>query len=178
MRLFAALPVPETIAQALKGLQYGVPGAHWRPRENLHITLCFYGDVTPPVAAELRHELARINQQFFPLSLGEAGVFGGKEPRALWMGIAPNAALAELAQSCKQAGRKVGLAIERKTYIPHITLAYCNGTLDVDAARFMERVSGFSAPRFDAENFALTQSYLGTNPARYTPLEHYPLWVD
>ena len=45
LRLFAALPIPPDTARELKRLQKGVPGARWRPLENFHITLRFFGDV-------------------------------------------------------------------------------------------------------------------------------------
>ncbi len=176
MRLFAALPVPDEIAEPLLGLQHGVPGARWRPRENFHITLCFFGDVSDPaIAKELDEELSRINAPALHLELGEIGVFGGREPRALWIGFAQNPALEELADACKQAAQRLGIKIGRKSYLPHITLAYCRGTLDVDAARFMERTAGFIAPEFEVDSFALYRSHLGTDPARYVPQAHYIL---
>jgi 2'-5' RNA ligase len=45
-RLFAALPVPEDLWEGLAALQDGLPGASWRPEENFHITLRFFGDLT------------------------------------------------------------------------------------------------------------------------------------
>ncbi len=176
MRLFAALPIPDEIAQPLLGIQHGVPGARWRPRENFHITLCFFGEIVDPVMArELDEELARITAPPLCLTLGAAGIFGGREPRALWIGFKPNPALESLATACKHAAQRLGIKIERKTYIPHITLAYCRGTLNVDAARFMEQMNGFAAPDFEADSFALYRSHLGTDPASYVPQAKYML---
>ncbi len=176
MRLFAALPIPDDTAQALRGLQHGVPGAHWRPRENLHITLCFYGELTDPMMVKALDEaLARIEAPALHIELGQAGVFGGQSPRALWMGIADNPALIALAEASRDAAHRVGITIERKTYTPHITLAYCRGTRDVDAARYLQRLDGFTAPGFDADHFTLYRSALGTDPARYIPKVDYAL---
>ena len=52
LRLFAALPVPPEVSGALLKLQKNLPGAHWRPQENFHITLCFYGEVSDTAARD------------------------------------------------------------------------------------------------------------------------------
>ncbi len=176
MRLFAALPIADPIAQILRGVQHGVPGARWRPVENFHITLCFYGEVADPlIIAELEDELSRISAPALCLQLGQGGVFGNREPRALWMGIADNPALGALAEDTRRAAQRLGLKMEHKRYIPHITLAYCRGTTDTDAARYLERLSGLRAPDFEVNHFALYRSHLGTDPARYTQQVQYPL---
>lgn len=176
MRLFAALPIPDTIGHVLRGVQHGVPGAHWRPVENFHITLCFYGEIADPLMiAELEDELSRIEAPALCLRLDQAGVFGGKEPRALWMGIADNPALKALAEDTRRAAQRLGLKMEHKRYIPHITLAYCRGTTDADAARYLERLSGLCTPEFEVSHFTLYRSKLGTGPAHYIPKAHYTL---
>ena len=45
IRLFVALPLPETVAEGLLAMQSGVPGARWSTREQLHLTLRFIGEV-------------------------------------------------------------------------------------------------------------------------------------
>ncbi|MBK8544651.1 MAG: hypothetical protein IPL62_14550 [Caulobacteraceae bacterium] len=57
LRLFAALSIPDHIAERLLPLMKGVGGAKWRPRENLHLTLRFFGELTEPVAEYLDSEL-------------------------------------------------------------------------------------------------------------------------
>ena len=57
-RLFAALPVPEEIADELSALQSGVPDARWVPAENFHVTLCFAGEVQGATMRDLEEELA------------------------------------------------------------------------------------------------------------------------
>ena len=57
IRLFAALAIPEDIAQDLVARQDRLPGARWRPPEAFHITLRFVGDVAENVAADLDAEL-------------------------------------------------------------------------------------------------------------------------
>ena len=60
LRLFAALPVPADVTQQLTPLQNNLSGASWRPIENFHITLRFFGDVSRDLAYELDREIAEI----------------------------------------------------------------------------------------------------------------------
>ncbi len=175
MRLFAALPLPDAIARPLQGVQHGVPGARWRPRENLHITLAFYGDTPPVLADELDMHLATIRVPALHVQLGEAGTFGRKKPRALWIGVRPDPALDALAAACRAAAAKAGLVCDHKKYRPHITLAYCKGTSSADAARFCARMASFSLPAFTLDHFGLYQSQLGQSTARYHLMHDYKL---
>ena len=45
IRLFTALSIPEDVAETLARRQSGLPGANWRSRDQLHLTLAFYGDL-------------------------------------------------------------------------------------------------------------------------------------
>jgi len=175
MRLFAALPIPDAVARPLLGVQHGVPGAKWRPRENLHITLAFYGDTPPVLADELELELERISMAPLQLRLGEAGFFGHRKPRSLWMGLRTNPALDALAGACRKAAGRIGQMPAHKRYVPHITLAYCKGTTAADAARFCQREAAFTLPAFAVERFVLYQSLLGKDIARYHAIGDYKL---
>ena len=46
LRLFAALALPAPIAEQVLELQKGMRGIDWRPRENLHLTLRFFGELS------------------------------------------------------------------------------------------------------------------------------------
>src|SRR5690606_25038077 len=110
LRLFAALHLPDDVAERLMALMKGVPGAKWRPRENLHLTLRFFGEVTEPTADDIDAALGEVAEANTPfeLQLKGAGAFGGAEPHALWIGAAENAALMKLAADCERAARRAG----------------------------------------------------------------------
>jgi len=59
LRLFTALHVPEHIAETLARRQSGLPGAKWRPLDQLHITLAFYGEANERQADDLASELVK-----------------------------------------------------------------------------------------------------------------------
>ena len=175
MRLFAALPVPDDVTAALKPLQKNLSGAAWRPAENFHITLAFFGDVPRDIAYELDEELASFPTRQIEVEISGLGWFGRREPRSVWARVRPSEELDTLAGLCRRAGKRVGLRMEKQAYAPHITLAYCHGTLLQDAEAFVSRHAGVEAGPFWADRFHLFSSHFGKGASRYVPEADYPL---
>ncbi len=71
LRLFVAVPLPETTRSDLAGLCSGVPGARWVPSENMHLTLRFIGEVGRGDADDIHQALGRI--RLGPLSTDRGG---------------------------------------------------------------------------------------------------------
>ena len=124
IRLFAALALPDDAADALEPFQQGLEGAAWRPREALHVTLKFAGDLREDLADDLDAELSRIGGAPLVLDLAGAGAIGeGRDLYADWARVTPTPALSRLARACEVAARLAGLAPEARAYTPHVTLA-------------------------------------------------------
>jgi 2'-5' RNA ligase len=160
LRLFAALSIPDHVAERLLALMKGVPGAKWRPRENLHLTLRFFGELTEPVAEDLDSELEAATRGLgpFEVRLKGAGSFGGADPHALWIGAAESDALRQLAAACEKAARRVKLKPEPAKFTPHVTIAYLSGaTLDRVQA-FESRLGLFETSPFEVGGFGLYSS--------------------
>jgi RNA 2',3'-cyclic 3'-phosphodiesterase len=179
IRLFAALDMPDDIAERLLALMKGVPGAKWRPRENLHLTLRFFGELPEPVADDIDaalSEIAEVNAPF-ELQLKSAGSFGGADPHALWVGARENAALTKLAKDCEKAARRAGLKPEPHKFTPHVTLAYlANAPLDY-VIGFEKRLGLFETPPFRVERFGLYSSQIRKSaPSQYRLEADYPLY--
>ena len=158
LRLFAALSLPEEVLDRLDMLQRDLPGAAWRERENLHLTLAYFGDVHESAARELDTELASLAHAPFELALQGAGYFGRREPTALWVGVAANPALERLASNIARVARSLGVDIESRTFKPHVTLAYCKGARLQDAATFQHGLAEFRTEPFWVDQFELYSS--------------------
>ncbi len=161
IRLFAALAIPDDVAERLLALQRGVPGAKWRPRENLHVTLRFFDELAEPVANDLDEELAQIADVTanFELQLKGAGSFGKADPHTLWVGVGESAALKKLAADCERAARRVGLAPAPRKFTPHVTLAYLNHAELGRVQSFETRLGLFKSRPFEIESFGLYSSW-------------------
>jgi RNA 2',3'-cyclic 3'-phosphodiesterase len=161
LRLFAALDLPDDIAERLLALMKGVPGAKWRTRANLHLTLRFFGELDERVADDLDAELSSLAEAAgaFELKLKGAGAFGGADAHALWIGAAENPALTALAAACERAARRVGLKPEPRKFAAHVTLAYLSGAPTDRVQAFVAQHSLFEATAFAVDRFALYSSF-------------------
>jgi len=176
LRLFAALPVPEEIGAGLVRLQKGVPGARWRPVENFHITLRFFGEIDERMAEDLDAELANIQMAPFTVRLKGAGWFGKTDPRALWLGVEAGEAVTTLAGRCERAARRAGLTPETRNFHPHMTIAYLRGTPVDKANRFTQRASDLETEAWMATHFSLYSSWITSGDANiYEAEADYPL---
>lgn len=174
-RLFAAIEVPREIGEELELISEKVTGANWRPIENYHITLSFFGDLDGNGAWDLDHELGLIEMRQFQITLKGAGWFGSREPHALWAGVEQNEALNALASKCRRAGRRVGIPPENRPYRPHVTLAYCQGTPLEEASAFAGQHASLNLGPFWVDRFHLYSSWSGKGPSRYVSEAEYPL---
>lgn len=178
LRLFAALAIPDDVAERLTPLMKGVPGAKWRPRENLHMTLRFFGEIAEPVAEDLDAELEQLTRGIgaFDVRLKGAGSFGGADPHALWIGAAESDALKQLAAACEKAARRVKLKPEAHKFTPHVTMAYLSGAALDRVQAFEARLGLFEAPVFVAQSFGLYSSVTRkAAPSLYRLEAEYPL---
>ena len=176
IRLFAALAVPDEIALALAPRQQGLEGARWRPAEALHITLRFFGEVREDVAHDLDGELTRVSGKPLTLTLEGVGAFGeGRDIHALWAGVASNEALNVLAGRCDAAARRAGLPADRRSYRPHVTLAYLTRPDPAEAAAWIQRNNLLKSAPFEVDRFGLYSSRLGEGGSTYTLEREYRL---
>lgn len=176
LRLFAALPVPPDVSGRLLTLQKNLPGAHWRPEENFHITLCFFGEIRPAAARDLDELLGEIDAPAFEVALEGAGWFGRREPTAVWARVRDSDELRGLASACARAARRLGVPLERTPFTPHVTLAYCHGTHLEDARAWCERHQDLRTPSWQASQFHLYSSRpRASGPSRYVAEADYPL---
>lgn len=177
-RLFIALPVPEEIADALLALQSGVPDARWVPPENFHITLCFAGEVQGGVLRDLEEELTDVEGPPFPVAIAGVEQFSsGKQPRALVALVEHSERLDWLQQKVSTVARNCGIALERRKFRPHVTLARFGSGAETGhhIAQFMASFSTFRAGPWVAEDFVLYESRQGRHGSIYTEKAAYGL---
>jgi 2'-5' RNA ligase len=175
-RLFAALPVPDAVAERLLPLRTDLFGARWRQRDHFHITLHFYGSVEIEMAEEIAQALEQVSQPMMQLQVDGVGWFGRKEPHLIHARIASDPALDELAEDCRRIARRLGLKTEARAFRPHITLAYCHHTPLVDVMTWSETYQTLKTSPFMADEFHLYESFTGSRrQSRYQVQASYRL---
>jgi 2'-5' RNA ligase len=176
-RLFVGIRPPAVIRAQLRALMGGVPGARWQNDDQLHCTLRFIGEVDRHAAQDIAIALAGVRYPAFEVALHGVGQFDSRgRPNALWAGLHPHDALAQLHHKVDQAIVRAGQAPERRAYLPHVTLARMNASAGA-TDRFLEAHAGLASASFAVEHFLLFESTLGREGAIYETVERYPLAV-
>ncbi len=176
LRLFAAIAPPQDVAEGLRALQRGVPGARWSPLANLHVTLRFFGELNPPLARDLNSALAQVSAPAFDLALSGVGAFGeGHQVRTVWAGVEESAPLRHLAGRLEAAARRAGLKPETRAYRPHLTLAYLRDASPDKVAAWVAANNLYRCAPWRVERFDLYSSWLGRDGSAYELERSYPL---
>lgn len=133
-RAFLGLALPARTAATLANGARDVLGPGTRDLRlcasiDLHVTLCFLGDVGPDVLARMTEQMRTIDVVAPRLVIDHTGAFPTRaEPRVLWAGVSGAPVdlerLATLARTAERWARDAGVAVESADpYVPHITLA-------------------------------------------------------
>lgn len=175
-RLFVGIRPPAAIRDALIAMMSGAAGVRWQNDDQLHITLRYIGEVERPVAEDVAAMLAHIVSPAFDLAVADVGLFdrGSRHPTALWAGVRPHDAIAELHRKVDRAIVRAGLDSERRAYLPHITLARIGGRGAV-VEPWLAANAGLASEPFAVDHFLLFESHLGREGAWYERLARYRL---
>lgn len=128
MRAFVALEMPaefaDDVAALARPLSAAVEG-RFVPRERYHLTLAFLGDVSDAEASRAMDALdaACAGAGPVPLRPDGLGKFGRPADATLWLGIAPDPALVDLAERTRTALADQGIPFDPTPFRPHLTLA-------------------------------------------------------
>lgn len=175
MRLFVALPIPDSVARGLLMMQGGVPGARWQAREQLHLTLRFIGEVDGRDASDLDEVLSGIDAPAFDLQMHGVGQFGNKQPHSLWAAARPNDLLDHLQRKVDTAIRRIGQPQDAHKFTPHVTLGRLRHP-DLDKVReWLVTHALATSPEFAVDRFCLYSSRLTSNGSIYRIEQEYSL---
>lgn len=178
IRLFVALRPPRDIRERLLATTGDVPGARWQCDEQLHVTLRFVGEIERHQAEDLAWTLGQVEGVLPPMTLAGVGRFE-KRGRidTLWAALTPHAPLAALHRKVDAACVRVGLAPERRAYVPHITLARFSRSAGAgpEINGWLADHAALASAAFVCPHLVLYESLLGRDGARYEPVARFPL---
>ena len=177
IRAFAAIPLPEHVADALEALQEDLRVGRHVPGEDMHLTLVFLGELREPDLAEVHDAFEDVRPPGFELRLRGLGLFGGRQPRSIHAVVEECPPLRHLQSKLEQAARNAGVEVPRRRFVPHVTLARLKGRREeaAEAAEFVARRSLVQPPPFRVDAFALYRSHLRHDGPVYDELASYPL---
>ena len=166
-RLFIAVNIPEELRLTLKQMLPADSGLSPTTLENLHLTLHFLGQVSESDADVLSRTLHSGGMHAFELSLQGTGCFHISETRGvLWCGVDASPDLMNLHQMLADQLQSLGIRIEDRPYVPHITLARFDPRRFTDTEHFRQQHQKFTA-RFPVRQFLLYESVPYPQGSRY-----------
>ena len=173
MRIFFGLDIDNDTRRALADWRdrHGAATGCTVPAANFHITLAFIGEVDN----RQLDTLCRAVDDRGPgphtgageLRLDQVGYW--PKPGIYWAGPSqPTPELAALARKLQHAGGLVGARLEKKPFVPHVTL-YRGCTEPPPAPAVLPAVT------LNYDHFTLFESHVGRQGASYQALEHWHL---
>lgn len=155
--------------------------AKWVPRDNLHITLWFIGEVTDDRARAIRDALAPASAvPAFDVHLAGLSAFPPSgAPRVFWIGLRSGAdAMAALNAEVGARLAPLGCEPERRPYSAHVTIARVKELASRSDAAGIRRIAHSLAADAGVSRVSavtLFRSRLSPKGAAYEPLLRVPL---
>ena len=184
MRVFLALELPAALREQLGELQGRLSflgrGIKWVKEENMHLTLYFLGDLNTEKIQGLYSCLEDTPRlKSFKVDVSGLGYFPPRgKIRVLWAGVSTGSLkLQSLYTYLGDALQKHGFYIQRRSFIPHVTLGRFRTPMAVSSEL---QAGGHLQPEtlygsFVAREIALVQSVLTPAGPIYKVLRRFPI---
>ncbi|MGA2612812.1 MAG: RNA 2',3'-cyclic phosphodiesterase [Spirochaetia bacterium] len=175
MRVFAALPLPRAVVDAVSTLIAPIRTSHprlrWVSQSAYHLTLHFFGEVDEGDLSGLRRVFQdpALKRPPFTTRLGPLGQFPpGGNPRVLWIALDDQEGqLRSYWELLESSIAPLGWERDRRGFTPHVTLARNS---DLHLAQGWDAGVQLPETRFSICECVLFQSILGRGGAEYVAL--------
>jgi RNA 2',3'-cyclic 3'-phosphodiesterase len=184
MRLFSSIflskPVLDQVLQQESGLME-IPGLRWIPKDTLHVTLKFLGEVPEHKVSGIKMAIQNVSSRHnaFEIYCQKGGVFPSrKSPRVFWTAVDGEVdKLRALANDAETEMDGLGFPPENRRFSPHVTLARAtaDGPFVTASDQFCTLFSTFKSSMFKVSDIHLVQSHLHPSGVRYEVLQSFPL---
>ena len=161
-RLFVAIDLPDSTRQLLTDLDPDIRGVRWMERDQMHLTLGFFGAASEDVEVKLREKLSAIGFGAFFLPVNGVGAFSSKgAPKIIWIGVGKaHPHLFQIHKRVQEAALAVGIEPELRPWHPHITIARCRDVSAQKLRKFLQSNAEFDAGMIRVDAFHLYSSKL------------------
>lgn len=172
MRLFVAAFLPEEAQRDLcayaRSLEGTLAGVRWEPREKLHATVRFLGEVAESDVSGLSKDIGEcvrgsgeVESEFSRLRLFP----GPKKPRVVAVGLSCGPGFRSLFEGVEDALAGNGFGRTKGKFVPHVTVGRVGGSFGG-----AKGVSGPGRKKFLIRSVGLVASELRPGGSRYSRL--------
>ena len=178
MRTFIALPLPQTMSDALGDVaaqlsyQDKSHAVRWVDQNNYHITLAFLGDLSESDLEQLADELdSHLDHMSFEITLSHLSPFPESRPRLVAAMVEKNDSLIRIQKQVMSAVQACKTDCDRKKFNPHITL----GRLKHKKAAYVTTTTKILEVQGVIDEVSIFESQLKPSGASYEAMVRYPL---
>ena len=178
VRSFVAMAIPRNMANALgdaaakMAYQDKSNAVRWVDQANYHITLAFLGEQEEQVLERLAEHLDDNLAQFpIPIEVSHFSPFPESRPKLIAAMISNTPEVKEVQQQVANSVLASGLTLERRRFVPHLTL----GRLRHSRNQFAGTIPTSIELAGEVDEVVLYESILTPQGAEYEPIFRFPL---
>lgn len=175
MRCFLAVDLPEEVRNELAELQNEIKKlgvvAKFVEKENLHLTLQFFGEISDKAAKEIEKKLGSLSFSKIKANLGQIGFFPNNNfINIIWVSLEPSETFRQLFEEIN-----LNLKMKDKRFESHITLARVKKIKDKE--EFLNKIDKIKVKgiSFEVKRFVLKKSTLTSKGPIYEDVKEFKL---
>jgi 2'-5' RNA ligase len=141
--------------------------------QNIHLTVRFLGDISPPMVDAIYEEMKQLSFALFEVELRGLGVFPKLSyPRVVWAGIKKGAEeLTNVFEQLEPRLRGLGFKHDTKGFSPHLTIARVRtGRNKAQLIKLIQELEDYKFGAVKAKCLRLKKSVLTPKSPIYTTL--------
>jgi len=179
-RLFVALEIPEDVRASISDFRYQAADDQlnfkWEPKEKVHLTLKFIGEVNDERAGMISNSLGFLEQyERIRCKLTRFGFFFKNGiPQILWIGLWVDTILFNIVERLNNELVKFDIPVEKRKFKPHLTLLRIRKRFPEE---WVTKFNSFIIPEinFVSDNILLIKSELLADSSKYTVIKNFNL---
>lgn len=178
-RLFVSLNLPNPVVEQLITIRDSVSNnlnVKWEPKEKLHLTIKFIGDVSSMILDDIKEELSFIeNYSSIKCAFIKFGFFYRDSiPKILWVGLETDVFLKRLITELNEHLTKFSIPIDNRKFNPHITLFRIKNDPGINFVNNFKNFT-FEPILFTSNSVTLYKSILHPDGSIYSEIKNYKL---
>lgn len=180
IRLFVALEIPDEIKDNIYTTLKSVPEYsamfRWEPKEKIHLTLKFIGDVREELLNDIIKEVEFVKDySAFNCSISKFGFFfRDNNPAILWCNFETDDRIISLIKELDVRLEEYEIQGEKRNFKGHLTLLRIKKRVSENFIKSFKEFK-FEPIRFESNKITLIQSFLNPSGSVYEVLKIYEL---
>ena len=180
IRLFVALEIPDEIKNKIFTVLQEIPeyssGYRWEPKDKIHLTLKFIGDVREELLDDIISEIEFVKDySAFNCTISKFGFFfRDNNPVILWCNFETDDKINSLVTDLNARLNKFGIDEDMRKFKGHLTLLRIKKSVSNNFIKSFKEFK-FEPIRFDCNTITLIQSFLKPSGSEYKVLKIYEL---